>query len=166
MRRMMLAGLLAGLAPPATGFAQGPDADELIRRLRDVARETQQTPAAPSAEELIRRLREATTPAGQAIATGLDPQQIRERIAAELNVEVLEVRAAEIERGPAYAVKIMNPPGNSNSAFMVGTLLVDAESGEVLGRAQDFPTFSESMPLVRDPDVDAAGPEMRRRTYR
>ena len=48
---------------------------------------------------------------------------------------MLGIEQVEAEGGPRYAVKVMNPPGNYNAAFMVTTLLVDAASGEILGEA-------------------------------
>lgn len=155
MRRgLIVCGVLAALLIADGGPARAQDDDPLTRRLREAAAETTPPPAPPSLE------------APATIEGGLPPGRIRARIAEELGVEVLDVQAAETADGPAYAVKVMNPPGDSNSALMVGMLLVDPATGNVLGRAERFPTFSESVPLVRDPEVDAGGPELRRRTYR
>ena len=50
----------------------------------------------------------------------------------------------------------MNPPGNYNAAFLVVTLLVDGDTGEVLGEVQ-------ASPDVDDPDAFPALPRGRRR---
>jgi hypothetical protein len=94
----------------------------------------------------------------------LSPQQIEDQIGRELGVQVLAVTPVEADGGARYAVKVMNPPGNYNGAFLVSTLLVDAVSGEVVGEA------GPEGGLVRPIQVPASdaesGLEARRRTYR
>jgi len=161
---VLVAGVLAGLvcaSAPRSAQAQGdtgeaaPSAEQLIERLRRASEDPR-----PEARADIEPETGAEMP-----AAGLSPAEIKARIEADLGVEVLEVRPADLDGRAVYAVKVMNPPGNTNSALMVGTLVVDGDSGDVLGRADAFSTFSESVPLVRDPKVDS-GPEMRRRTHR
>lgn len=161
---LVITGVLAGIVGSApSGLAQMPDdagneaqgADRLTERLRRASEDPQ-----ARARTGVEAGTEAAMPAGAS-----SPSEIERRIEAKLAVEVLDVRPAELEGRPVYAVRVMNPPGDTNSALMVGTLVIDGESGDVLGRAQAFPTFSEGVPLVRNPEVDS-GPEMRRRTYR
>ena len=66
--------------------------------------------------------------------------------ADELGVEFLGVTPVELEGRRLASVRVMEPGGNSNAAFLVQTLVVDPESGEVLGvfpggnaRSSDFP---------------------------
>jgi hypothetical protein len=101
---------------------------------------------------------------GDAAVAGL-----KERLASELGVDVLDIRPIEANGRQVYAVKVMNPGGNSNDAFLVSTLVVDRKSGEVLGRlpqsietAADFPESGAQF----EPDLDDSGHAMRRRTYR
>jgi hypothetical protein len=110
-------------------------------------------------------------PAGDAPAQPGDAAlaALKERLASELGVDVLDVRPVEANGRPVYAVKVMIPGGNSNDAFLVSTLVVDRESGEVLGRLpQPIETaagFSKSGAQF-EPDLDDSGQAMRRRTYR
>ena len=92
---------------------------------------------------------------------------MRERIGQALGVEVLSVdRVAAAER-PAYALKVMNPPGNYNAAFRVVTLLVDGDSGAVLGEIQTPPSaeIPDAFPGRREAG-EQSGPELRRRSHR
>ena len=59
--------------------------------------------------------------------------EVKRRIETEFGVTVLRVRPMEREDGsPAYAVTVMNPGGDRNSAFAVSTLEVDARTGALL----------------------------------
>lgn len=58
---------------------------------------------------------------------------VKDRIAQDYGVKVLKVRRAEDANGRAvYLVTVMNPGGNFNEAFQVNTLMVDAQSGELI----------------------------------
>ena len=76
---------------------------------------------------------------------------------------MLAVTPVEADGGARYAVKVMNPPGNYNGAFLVSTLLVDAVTGAVVGEAG--PEGGLARP-IEVPDSDESGPEARRLTYR
>ena len=67
---------------------------------------------------------------------------------------------------PAYAVTVMNPPGNDNSAFLVETLVVDGATGEVLGQVSQAPRVAPDLAPSWQADLDAPGREIRRRTHR
>jgi hypothetical protein len=137
-----LGGLLLGL--PLAALAQAP----------------------PSEQELLERLDQLRGEIGAgAIAEGmlLPPQEVEQAVAERLGVEVLGSERVETGAGTRYAVKVMNPPGDSSAAFLVTTLLVDAVSGEILGEA------GRGSGLVRPvlPSSEAeSGLEIRRRTYR
>lgn len=131
-----------------------------------------------SEQELIgqaRRIRERLQSEGGAEsepAPALDEAavaELKERLAEESGVEVLGVEAIETDGRPAYAVKVMNPAGNSNDAFQVSTLIVDRDSGEVLGRLQQSIGTAAGFPQGGarfQPNIDSSGLTIRRRTYR
>lgn len=175
LRRALLAATVA-LALPAAGpvlAQQRPDADALIERLRQATGDLERARGATAptgAEALVERLRATRAALGEpAPEPELDEQQVRqllqERLGGEFG-EILAMQVVELAGAPAYAVRIMNPGGNSNDAFMVTTLLVDGATGEVLGRAAGYPSFSEGAPLVRSPTAGESGRELRRRTHR
>lgn len=59
-------------------------------------------------------------------------EQAAERIASDYGVEVLRVRAGEIDDRAVWLVTVMKPGGNSNDAFQVTTLAVDQETGDLV----------------------------------
>jgi hypothetical protein len=101
-------------------------------------------------------------------AVALPEQQIAKRIAEELGVQVLRVTPTAAKVPPTYAVRIMNPPGNDNAAFLVSTLLVDASTGAILGQERPVPSPAQPdvTPLSRTPEDADGGRDLRRRTYR
>jgi hypothetical protein len=163
IRAAGLAGLLLPLLS-APALAQGadqagqtaPSAQELIDRLAQVQGEIGGAPAKGS-----------KVGAAQAPAPGLSEEQVRSRVQEELGVEVLGLEVVDPNGPPAYAVRVMNPPGNYSAAFLVSTLLVDGETGEVLGEMRRQPSSEDPdlLPKSRRPEVDASGPEVRRRTH-
>jgi hypothetical protein len=65
----------------------------------------------------------------------LPPEKVNEIIAGRYDVEVLRVTPVEGQAGPAtYRVTVMVPPGDSNAAFMVSTLVVDATTGDLVSQ--------------------------------
>jgi hypothetical protein len=154
--------MLAGAVPlPASGQQAAPGEGQQPVERPQQARESPGRDGAPAG---------GASTAGEA-APKLDEAavaRLKERLAAELGVEVLDVRPVEADGQQVYAVKVMNPGGNSNDAFLVSTLVVDGESGEVLGRLpQPIGTaadFSESGARF-EPDLEG-GLAIRRRTYR
>jgi hypothetical protein len=158
---LILGGALAQ-SPP--GQAQD-SAQQLIERLHQIQGEG--SAAGASEQELLERARRVQSQIGTAQPAKLSPDQVRQRIGEALGVEVLSVDRVAAPERPAYALKVMNPPGNYNAAFRVVTLLVDGDTGEVLGEVQ-------ASPDVDDPDAfarrrvprDESGLELRRRTWR
>jgi hypothetical protein len=175
-----LAGALVGsslLLPALGGAAQAqtdaPSAEQLIERLRQIQGSEQAEAGqagAPSAEGMIERLRQIGAEVGtaQAPAPRLSEDQVRARLQDELGVDVLDLRTVEVDGRPGYAAKVMNPPGNYNAAFLVSTLLVDGDTGQVLGEMRPQPSVAvpDVLPESRRPELDASGAEIRRRTYR
>jgi hypothetical protein len=82
-------------------------------------------------------------------------------------VEVLSVDRVAAGERPAFALKVMNPPGNYNAAFRVVTLLVDGDSGAVLGEIRTTPSAEtpDAFPGRREPG-EQSGLELRRRSHR
>lgn len=95
----------------------------------------------------------------------MSPDEIAASIAETYGVEVLSLRDAKADGRAAYAVTVMNPGGNSNAAFQVNTLLVDAATGALI------PTFRHGASGYDYPGgaayqtgVEGTGPAMRKRS--
>jgi hypothetical protein len=161
---LVLAGAAGAVAQSRPAQAQE-SAQQLIERLRQIQGEG--SGAGASEQELLERIRRVQTEFGTAPPAKLSPEQVRERIAEALGVEVLSVDRVAAPERPAYALKVMNPPGNYNAAFRVVTLLVDGDTGEVLGEVQASPDVDDpdAFPARRDAGGES-GLELRRRTWR
>jgi hypothetical protein len=156
----LLALTLAGaVALPASAQQTPRGEQQLIERVQQM-RERLQGGGAPAQEAGPAG---AAEPVDQAAVA-----ELKQRLASDLGVDVLDVRPIEANGRQAYAVKVMNPGGNSNDAFLVSTLVVDRESGEVLGRLpQSIGTSTDfSGGGVRFEPLENSGPAIRRRTYR
>lgn len=177
-----LAGAILAQGTDRTG-PDVPGAQQLIDRLRQIQgeiggaqagggedRTSQGEPSAPSAQGRVERPQATGTEAraAQVPAPELSEDQVRSRLQDELGVEVVGVRVVEVEGRPAYAVKVMNPPGNYNAAFLVSSLLIDGETGEIIAQSPGHPTMADPdlLPESFRPEADASGVEVRRRTYR
>ena len=95
----------------------------------------------------------------------LGEDEVRSLLREGLGVEILSIEAIESEGRAAYAVTVMSPPGNDNSAFAVETLLIDGATGGVLGRVPQTPRVAAPERWGRS-DPESSGLEIRRRTYR
>jgi hypothetical protein len=122
----------------------------------------------PAAGPEPRESRAFAEPGRAAAAGALSDQRIARLVADELGVQVLKVTPTAAKDPPVYAVRVMNPPGNDNAAFLVSTLLVDATTGKVLGEQQPAPSAErpDARPLFRTADDADGGRDLRRRTYR
>ena len=170
---LALGALVLGVPDAAHAQDQPVSAQQLIERLRQIQGEAGQREgraAGASEQDLLERLQRIQGEVGggapQAEAQ-LSADQVRQRISEDLGVEVLSVdRVADGERA-AYALKVMNPPGNYNAAFRVVTLLVDGDSGAVLGEIQTTPSAEtpDAFPGRREPG-EQSGLELRRRSHR
>ncbi len=58
--------------------------------------------------------------------------QAARQLESAYGVTVLRVREIDNEGKPAFAVTVMNPPGNYNEAFQVNTVVVDAATGTLV----------------------------------
>lgn len=180
---LALLGLALGAGGPA--LAQQPPSEEHLMEQIERARRAFQAdvrgaPERPQASERdlidqVRRMREGVggEAAGESeAAPPLDEAgvaELRQRLGEALGVEVLGVQGIEADGRPAYAVRVMNPGGNSNDAFRVSTLIVDRDSGEVLGQLQQSVETATEFPEggVRfQPNIDSSGLTIRQRTYR
>lgn len=83
----------------------------------------------------------AGTPAlAQRLTAAAAAQQVEETY----GVEVLRVRETRMEDGGlAYAVTVMTPGGDTNNAFQVTNLLIDARTGELVSQYRQTPTGQE-----------------------
>jgi hypothetical protein len=154
------AALAVALLAPARASSQEPNEQQLIDRLQQIQSEASGAVTGPA---------QPTAPGGAgADEKLLSEQQVRQRISGRLGVQVLKVDRVEAGGRSAYAVKVMNPPGNYNGAFLVTTLLVDGDTGEVLGQVLTTPNANDpdALPTERRPGDQGSGPELRRRTYR
>jgi hypothetical protein len=95
-------------------------------------------------------------------------EEIRAIVREGLGVEILRVDVVEHDGQPAYAVTVMNPPGNRNDAFRVATLLFDGATGSLLGQESPAPrAIAPDLSTAQTPSgFESGGPEIRRRTYR
>jgi uncharacterized membrane protein YkoI len=135
----MVAMALQGVGPAG---AQAPSEQEPVERVQAVGREARGEPA-------------------------LGEDEVRALLRESLGVEILKIEAIESQGRPAYAVTVMNPPGNDNSAFMVETLVIDGATGGILGRVPQEPRVPPRLAETEGQgDVDNSGPEIRRRTFR
>lgn len=64
-------------------------------------------------------------------ALAISQSQAANKVALAFDVQVLRVRAGEVEGTPVWLVTVMNRGGDFNSAFQVNTLAVDQQSGEL-----------------------------------
>jgi hypothetical protein len=124
---------------------------------------------APSGQELIERVqatgREARGEPTKEPALGED--EVRALVRESLGVEILKIETIESQGRPAYAVTVMNPPGNDNGAFMAETLVIDGATGGMLGRVPQRPRVAPGLAEAEGQgDLDSSGLEIRRRTYR
>ena len=102
--------------------------------------------------------------AGPASAQRLTAEAAARQVAETYGVEALRVREVRQEDGSlAYAVTVMTPGGDSNNAFVVTTLLIDARTGELIPQFRHTPTgheFSDAPSNV--PRTESDGPALRR----
>ncbi|HYH40314.1 MAG TPA: hypothetical protein VD860_18985 [Azospirillum sp.] len=120
------------------------------------------TPAesAPQAQAAL----QAEPPAPAAAAAPAVPtkpaDEVKRQIETEYGVTVLRVR--DLTRGdgsPAYAVTVMNPGGDRNSAFEVSTLEVDARTGRLVPQFRHAADgYTASGAARNDPNRSADNP--------
>ena len=67
-------------------------------------------------------------------------------VAQEYGVDVLRVRAGDLNGTPVWLVTVMVPGGNFNSAFQVTTLAVDRMSGALVPAFRQVANASRRLP--------------------
>jgi len=144
--------------------------DQPVSQIEGEVSQGEGSAAGATEHELLERLQQLRGEVGGAApqaAARLSADQVRQRISEDLGVEVLSVDRVAAGERPAYALKVMNPPGNYNAAFRVVTLLVDGDSGAVLGEIQTTPSAEtpDAFPGRREPG-EQSGLELRRRSHR
>lgn len=101
-------------------------------------------------------------------AQALSADAAGRQVAATYGVETLRVRETRTEDGRrAFAVTVMTPGGDVNGAFQVTTLLVDAETGQLIPQFRHGPTGHELSDAPSNvPPTVVDGPVLRRRSAR
>lgn len=120
-------------------------------------------PAAPGAQE-----QPPEQPEPAALQPGIGEDEMRAIVRESLGVEILHVEVVERDGEPAYAITVMNPPGNQNDALRVATLLFDGATGSLLGQQPAAPrTDAPGLSTATTPSgFESGGQEIRRRTLR
>ena len=70
-------------------------------------------------------------PSGNAVAQVTD-EQAKRQVEDSYDVEVLRVRESEIDGRAVWLVTFMVPQGESNAAFMVSSLAIDRQTGDLV----------------------------------
>ena len=107
----------------------------------------------------------ASTPAS---AQRLTASAAAQQDADTYGVEALRVRELRMEDGRmAYAVTVMAPGGDTNNAFQVTTLLIDARTGDLIPQYRQTPTGHEISGAPSNvPPTEVDGPALRRLSNR
>ena len=104
--------------------------------------------------------------AGAASAQVKPPADIAAGIEQSRGVKVLKLQETRVDGRVAYIVSVMNPGSNSNAAFQVERILVDAETGAPIPTYRHGPTgWSEDAGPDYVPPHEGGGPAMRRMTF-
>lgn len=110
----------------------------------------------------------ALTLGGVAWAQALKtPQEVAAGLAKRFGVQVLGIERVDADGKPAYAARVMAPGGNTNYAYLVSTLVVDAASGELIPQFRHHTSgYSLGGDDLRRPVHDASGETIRRESLR
>jgi hypothetical protein len=141
---------------PGMPGAQEPGAQDLIDRIRQIQAEQQAASQAPQQPE------QAT------MQPEIGEDEMRAIVRESLGVEILRVEVVERDGEPAYAITVMNPPGNQNDALRVATLLFDGATGSLLGQQPTAPrAIAPGLSSAPTPSgFESGGQEIRRRSLR
>lgn len=103
---------------------------------------------------------------GSAEAGVKSPADIAAGIEKSRGVKVLKLQETRVDGRVAYIVSVMNAGGESNAAFQVERILVDAETGVPILTFRHGPTgWSEEAGPDYTPPHEGGGPAMRRMTF-
>ncbi len=104
---------------------------------------------------------------GAAPGRALSPDAVAVSLAQRFYVKILRVTPIERDGKNLFAVVVMNPGGNFNEAFKVTTLVVDAETGDLVAQFRDEDSGYHLPPAAnRQPPADESGAAIRRETFR
>jgi hypothetical protein len=104
--------------------------------------------------------------ATSAAAEVKSPADITAELEQERGVKVLRLEETRVDGRPAYVVSVMNAAGDSNAAFQVERILVDAETGVAIQTYRHGPTgWSETAGPDFSPPHEGDGQAMRRMTF-
>jgi hypothetical protein len=120
-------------------------------------------PAAPGAQE-----QPPEQPEPAALQPEIGEDEMRAIVQESLGVEILRVEVVERDGEPAYAITVMNPPGDQNDAWRVATLLFDGATGGLLGQQPAAPrAIAPGLSSAPTPSgFESGGQEIRRRSLR
>jgi hypothetical protein len=103
---------------------------------------------------------------GGALAQVKSPADLAAGIEQSRDVKVLKLKETQVDGRTAYIVSIMNLGTDSNAAFQVEQILVDAETGAPIPTYRHGPTgWSEAPGPDFTPPHEGGGPAMRRMTF-
>ena len=91
-------------------------------------------------------------------------EEAASRIESDYDVQVLRVRAGDIDGRAVWLVTVMNPGGDFNEAFQVTTLAVDSTDGSLVPAFRHGPTGARGggdavdMQIDRRPSAMQSGP--------
>jgi hypothetical protein len=103
---------------------------------------------------------------GGALAQVKSPADLAAEIEKSRGVKVLKLKETRIDGRTAYIVSVMNLGGDSNAAFQVEQILIDAETGAPIPTYRHGPTgWSEAPGPDFTPPHEGDGPAMRRMTF-
>ena len=78
------------------------------------------------------------------------PDEVSKKISQQSGVKVLRVIGGDLDGRRIFTVTVMSPGGNSNEAFRVEQLTVDAETGQLLRAFRHLPAGYS----LGDPTID------------
>jgi hypothetical protein len=94
------------------------------------------------------------------------PAELTAELEQSRGVKVLKLQETRVDSRTAYIVSVMNPDGDSNAAFQVERILIDAETGKPIQTYRHGPTgWSEPAGPDFTPPHEGDGPTMRRMTF-
>ncbi len=94
------------------------------------------------------------------------PEEITAELEKSRGVKVLRLQETQVDGRMAYIVSVMNAGGDSNSAFQVERILVDAETGAAVPTYRHGPTgFAQAIGPEFKPTHEGDGVALRRLTF-
>ena len=103
---------------------------------------------------------------GAAAAEVKSPEGIAAEIEKSRGVKVLKLQPTQVDGRMAYIVSVMNAGGDTNSAFQVERILIDAETGAPIPTYRHGPTgFAQAVGPEFKPTHEGDGTAMRRLTF-